>query len=728
MQTPTVAGRRLGGTRPRNPAVGARGRAGPDRRGAARRGGRRGRDRGGRGSAGDRQELADGRGRGAGAGRRDGAAARARRGDGARVRPRHRDPAAGAVHRAAGRRDRERAFAGAAGLARPLFEEVPDRAAADDRLFARFHGLHWLCARLAEERPLAMLIDDAHWADEQSIRFLAYLAARIEEIPACAILAVRTGEAASAPDALTELLEREPPPTVRPPPLSPAAVAELVRGSLGGETGDAVCAECARTTAGNPLLVRQLIAALEERGGEPARLDARRDRGHRAAVGGPLRGRPARSPLADGRGRGAGAGDRRRRRLPGRDGGGRGRGPRWRRRRGRRADRRRALHPRSAAEVRAPDHPAGLARLDPAGRADAAPSRRGSRAGARPGAAGARGRPSPGRRPRRPRRRALGVRRAHGGGAPGRRPRRRPSRRCGSCAGRSRRTRRPRCGARSCSSSARPSRPPACPRRPGGWSRRCACRAVRRSARTRRSASRMVRFLAAELPEAVAACEDMLATAGGLDRELRLGLEFQAAATRMVGGLPSAETFGRMLALEHEVSRGETAAERSLLALIALVFAATTARTGRRGRGAGRGGLGRRAAPGRGPLAAPHAGGSRDDDRADGRLDRHRALGQAEQGDRACGAPASRRGGRGARCSSTPARSACARPARSGPAISAARRPTPSRRWRCSPPTIRSSARPRSPRSSTSTSSAARSSRPRRSCATPGRPVSCRCR
>ena len=76
-------------------------------------------------------------------------------------------------------RDRERAFAGAAGLARPLFEQVPDRAAADDRLFARFHGLHWLCARLAEERPLAMLVDDAHWADEQSTRFLAYLAARI---------------------------------------------------------------------------------------------------------------------------------------------------------------------------------------------------------------------------------------------------------------------------------------------------------------------------------------------------------------------------------------------------------------------------------------------------------------------------------------------------------------------------------------------------------------------
>ena len=237
----------------------------------------------------------------------------------------------------------------------------------------------------------------------------------------------------------------------------------------------------------------------------------------------------------------------------------------------------------------------------------------------------------------------------------------------------------------------------------------------------------MVRFHAAELPQAVAACEDLLETAGDLDRELRLGLEFQAAATRMVGGLPSAETFTRMLALEHEVSRGETAAERSLLALIALVFAATTAHS------AGEVAALADAAWGDGRLLAavrsraPHPGGSRDDDRAHGRLDRHRALGRLS-GRSACGAPGSMKGGRGARCSSTPARSACARPGRSGRAIWAARRPTPSRRWRCFRPTIRSSARPPSPRSSTSTSSRAHSSRPWRSCATPGRPVSCRCR
>ena len=53
------------------------------------------------------------------------------------------------------------------------------------------------CARGSpRSMPLALLVDDAHWADEHSLRFLAYLEARIEELPACAILAVRTGEAA----------------------------------------------------------------------------------------------------------------------------------------------------------------------------------------------------------------------------------------------------------------------------------------------------------------------------------------------------------------------------------------------------------------------------------------------------------------------------------------------------------------------------------------------------
>jgi DNA-binding CsgD family transcriptional regulator len=472
--------------------------------------------------------------------------------------------------------DRERAFAGAAGLARPLFEHVPDRAAPDDRLFARFHGLHWLCARLAEERPLAMLIDDAHWADEQSIRFLAYLEARIEELPACAILAVRTGEAVSAPDALTELLEREPLPSIRPSPLSPAAVAELVRGSLGAETVDAVCAECARTTGGNPLLLRQLITALERRGGEPARLDASAI----AAMGPPSVARfvtarlGRRSPTIGAVARAlaivgddaslaetaAVAGVDRMAatdavdalidaelihpRLP----------PRF-------------LHPIIQQALLDSIPPAERTQLHLAAARQLArdPARR-ERAAAHLLAAGPAG--PVGERwafdalttaARRVRDRGSAdqavpfLRRALVEDAPT------PLRR---------------------SLLLELGAAESAARLPEAAERMELARRLSSSPADRANAAlglSMVRFHAAELPQAVAACEDMLETADDLDRELRLGLEFQAAATRMVGGLPSTETFSRMLALEHEVSRGETAAERSLLALIALVFAATTA-------------------------------------------------------------------------------------------------------------------------------------------------------
>ncbi len=472
-------------------------------------------------------------------------------------------------------RERELVFAGAAGLARPLFEEVPDRAAADDRLFARFHGLHWLCARLAEERPLALLVDDAHWADEHSLRFLAYLEARIEEIPACVILAVRTGEPAGAPQALTKVLEREPLTSVRPGPLSAAAIGELVRAGLGAGTADEVCVECARTTGGNPLLAHQLIAALEERGGAELGVETI------AAVGPPSVARfvaarlRRRSPtveavaqtlailgddasLADAA-MVAGVSSRTAARAvdalieaellyPGLP-------PRF-------------VHPIIHQALQDSIPHAERAQLHlAAARELARDPARCERVAAHLLAAGPAGRVGD--------RWAFdaltdAARRASLRGSAGQAVRflRRALEEEAPAA--LRRSLLLDLGA--AESAAR------MPEAAGRMEQ--AGRLSRGPAEHAQAALglSMVRFLAAELPEAVAACEQVLGTAAELDRELRLGLEFQAAATRLVGGLPSAETFARLLALEEEVSRGETAAERGLLALIAVVFAATTAR------------------------------------------------------------------------------------------------------------------------------------------------------
>ena len=191
---------------------------------------------------------------------------------------------------------------------------------------------------------------------------------------------------------------------VRPPPLSPAAIAALVRGSLGDETGDEVCVECARTTGGNPLLARQLLTALEERGDEPARLDAAAI----AAMGPPsvarfvaaqlTRRAPAVGAVAQALAvLGDDASLAHTAEIAGVDGTAA-------------ADavdaliEAQLLHPRLPPRFVHPDRPAGAPGLDPAGRAGAAPSRRRPCAGARPGALRARRRPPAVRRPGRPRR------------------------------------------------------------------------------------------------------------------------------------------------------------------------------------------------------------------------------------------------------------------------------------------------------------------------------------
>ena len=63
----------------------------------------------------------------------------------------------------------------------------------DDIPYAATHGLYWLVANLSARRPLVIAVDDAHWADAPSLRWLAHLAARIDGLPVALLLAVRDG-------------------------------------------------------------------------------------------------------------------------------------------------------------------------------------------------------------------------------------------------------------------------------------------------------------------------------------------------------------------------------------------------------------------------------------------------------------------------------------------------------------------------------------------------------
>ena len=150
---------------------------------------------------------------------------------------------------------RAAALGGAARLAGPVLglrdDPQPEVAAVDP-----LYGLFWLVANLAERVPLVVAIDDLHWLDPESSRFVAYLAARIEELPVLLVAGSRPPDARTSGVAAIEAL-RAGARVVRPQPLSAASAAVVVGGA-------APAADAQRVTGGNPFLLVELRRALEQ--------------------------------------------------------------------------------------------------------------------------------------------------------------------------------------------------------------------------------------------------------------------------------------------------------------------------------------------------------------------------------------------------------------------------------------------------------------------------------
>ena len=119
---------------------------------------------------------------------------------------------------------RDELMRGPAGLARPVFGR--DEAATDE--FAVIYGLYWLTVNLAEQRPMAILVDDAPWADDFTLRFLVYLAERVDDVPVAVVVAIRSGDPGAESQLIGDLWQAASVPPIRPAELSESAVAELL--------------------------------------------------------------------------------------------------------------------------------------------------------------------------------------------------------------------------------------------------------------------------------------------------------------------------------------------------------------------------------------------------------------------------------------------------------------------------------------------------------------------
>jgi hypothetical protein len=169
----------------------------------------------------------------------------------------------------AGAVTRAELFSGSAALAAPIFE--PDlvidggEGESRDQAFAAMHGLYWLCANLCQQRPLLLLVDDAHWADLASLRFLAYLAQRREGLALGVVVAARPGETPDKEEVLVRLATDPQGVTLSPLPLSGEAVGRLVSEGVGQAAERQFVDACHSATGGVPFLVRELVRELRAR-------------------------------------------------------------------------------------------------------------------------------------------------------------------------------------------------------------------------------------------------------------------------------------------------------------------------------------------------------------------------------------------------------------------------------------------------------------------------------
>ncbi|MER6132781.1 AAA family ATPase [Streptomyces sp. NPDC001815] len=148
-------------------------------------------------------------------------------------------------------------------------------------------GLDWVLTHLAVRRaPMVLVLDDAHWADPESLQWLAAFAPRAEQLPLLIVVAYRPDELPDHAEPFRSLPGRAGGRPLDLEPLSAVAVARLVRETLGTRADDAFCRECWAVTAGNPFEAVELTAKVRDRGLAPTEPGAHLLRDLAAAVKG----------------------------------------------------------------------------------------------------------------------------------------------------------------------------------------------------------------------------------------------------------------------------------------------------------------------------------------------------------------------------------------------------------------------------------------------------------
>jgi DNA-binding CsgD family transcriptional regulator len=117
----------------------------------------------------------------------------------------------------------------------------------------------------AAQTPLAIVLEDIHWADTGTLLALRSLATARPDMAVLWVLTARTGAGGPAVRETLSVLHRAGATFVRVAAMSPGAVAEMVCDAVRANA-DASLLTLAAKAHGNPFLVRELVGGLDEEG------------------------------------------------------------------------------------------------------------------------------------------------------------------------------------------------------------------------------------------------------------------------------------------------------------------------------------------------------------------------------------------------------------------------------------------------------------------------------
>jgi DNA-binding CsgD family transcriptional regulator len=127
------------------------------------------------------------------------------------------------------------------------------------------HDLQAAIHATASRIPLAILLEDIHWADNATLLALRSLAARRPDTPVLWVLTARTGAGGPAVRETLTALEREDARFLRLTAMTPRAVADIVQDAVQANA-DASLLSLADKAHGNPFLLTELLRGLVEDG------------------------------------------------------------------------------------------------------------------------------------------------------------------------------------------------------------------------------------------------------------------------------------------------------------------------------------------------------------------------------------------------------------------------------------------------------------------------------